>query len=82
MYPKLHKVKMQHFNMSFDTFPEEKKLYEKNVRSETVPGSNVPLFTTSLSERTIQWRAEQGVGWSACGGAPHLRESLELSITH
>ena len=68
--------------MSSVTWPEEKKLYEKCVRLETVPGSNVPLFTTSLTERTIQWRADQGVGWSARGAAPNLRETLELSIMH
>ena len=46
-YPNSHEVRMQDFNVSSDTWPEEKNLFEKCVRSETIPGSNITLFKTS-----------------------------------
>ena len=63
--------------MSSDTWPEEKKLIEKCVRSGTVTGSNITQFISSLS-------ASSRCGRNACAvKLPRLatRTSLGEEIT-
>ena len=44
--------------MGSDTWPEEKSFFADCLRSENIPGSNVPHPVTSLLKRPLELRAK------------------------